>query len=303
MPIAIVGSDNEPAWMAERAKRVTKTDATRLVDAGISTFKRIYAEKTGGDGFRGNKATERGHRLEPVVQAWVEAHVGIPASNMLYANDDNVMHAATPDCAGENDGEWSIVEIKTTVDDWKNGLPIKIIRDALWQAHVMGAGWVAVAWWQVDEKGQPLTPEPTLTEVRIDPAETQRIIDGVDAYLAWVAAGRPDHDDASGLPLEIVEAVAAVNRGKAAEAEIREWCERGGEAVNVTLPAGSIKFSVSESTSFDKAAFLDAEPDAAEVISAADRLLKSAQKEPAYRTPTVRTSLTIAPPKEEAVAA
>jgi hypothetical protein len=61
---------------------------------------------------------------------------------------------------------------------------------------------------------------------------------------------------------------------------------------------------VSESTAFDKAAFLAAEPEIAESIRVAEALLKNAQKDPDYRKPTVRTSLTIAPPKEpEEVAA
>lgn len=303
MPIALCSSKDEARWHEQRARRITKTDAVRLVGAGISTWKKIHAEKQEGSTFHGNAATRRGHRLEPVVQSWVEAQIGIPPSNMLYANDENGMHAATPDCALLDEGEWSIAEVKTTTDDWKHGLPRKIIHDVLWQRHVMGAGYSVVAWWQVDEKGQPLTLEPTITEVKDDPAETQRLIDGVNAYLAWVDAGCPDHDDEAGLPVEIVEAIEAVNAGTAAEKLIREWCERGGEEVNKTIPAGSIRFSVSESTAFDKAAFLAANPASALIVADADTVLKNAQKNPDYRKPTVRTSLTIAPPKEEKVAA
>lgn len=284
--------------MRERARRITKTDATRLVNAGVSTFKRIYAEKTGEQKFKGNAATERGHRLEPVVQSWVEAHLGIPACNILYANEDEPMHAATPDSAVEDDGEWSFVEIKTTKDDWSTGLPRKIIRDVLWQRYVLGAGYAAVAWWQVDDDGQPLTIEPQLVEVPYDEHETQALIDGANAYLAWVDAGCPDTDD-DGVPLEVIEDIEAVNAGKAAEARLRARLERDGEAVNITTSAGSLKFSVAESTSFDKAGYLTANPEAALIIAGADELLKTAQKEPEYRKPTVRTSLTIAPPKEQ----
>ena len=301
MPIALVSSTDEKRWHEQRDLRVTKTDAVRLYGAGISTWKRIYAEKNEGSSFHGNASTERGHRLEPVVQSWVEANYGIPPANMLYANDANPLHAATPDCALLDDGEWSIFEIKTTVKSFAAGLPKKIILDVLWQRHVMGAGWSAVAWWHVDEQGQPLTIEPQVTEVPYDEVETQKLIDGVNAYLAWVEAGCPDHDEESDLPTEIVEAVAAVNAGKAAEKVIREWCERGGEPVNKTIPAGSIKFSVAESTTFDKAAFLAAEPELAQIVARADEVLKIGQKSPVYRKPTVRTSLTIAPPKKEEV--
>jgi hypothetical protein len=299
MPIALVDSSDETAWHRERARRVTKTRATQLTNPGIATFKRLHEPQS----FKGNESTRRGHRLEPMVEAWVLAHLGIPKSQILYAHDENPMHAATPDCALEDEGEWSVVEIKTTVDNWSAGLPRKIVRDALWQKYVMGAGYAAVVWWQVDELGQPITLEPQIVEVPDDPHELQRMIDGANAYLAWVDAGCPDTDDESGLPLDIVEAVAAVNAGKAAEARIREWCEREGEAVNVTLPVGSIRFSVSESTTFDKAAYLAARPEAAIVIADADMLLKQAQKFPEFRKPTVRTSLTIAPPKEDEVAA
>jgi hypothetical protein len=196
-----------------------------------------------------------------------------------------------------------VVELKTTVDDWSRGLPKKIIRDVLWQRYVLGAGWSAVVWWQVDDLGQPVTLEPQVVEVEPDDYELQRMIDGANAYLAWVDAGCPDTDE-QGVPLHIREAIAAVNAGKAAEAHIRAWCERGGDAVNVATEEGSIRFSVSESTAFDKAAFLAAEPEIAESIRVAEALLKNAQKDPDYRKPTVRTSLTIAPPKEpEEVAA
>lgn len=295
MPIALVDSSDETAWHRERARRVTKSRAVQLLNPSISTFKRIHAEQS----FKGNEHTRRGHRLEPMVEAWVEKHLGIPKSQILYAHPENPMHAATPDCALEDDGEWSVVEIKTTKGDWSKGLPRKIIRDVLWQRYVMGAGWSAVVWWQVDDLGQPVTLEPTIVEVGDDPGELQRMIDGANAYLQWVADGCPDTDDQSGLPLDIVEAVAAVNAGRAAEAHIREWCERNGDAVNVTLPAGSIRFSVSESTSFDKAAFLAANPTSAQILADADAVLKVAQKNPDYRKPTVRTSLTIAPPKEQ----
>lgn len=302
MPIALVQSSDEAAWHRERdnVRRITKTHAVQLINPSIETFKRIYAEKTSDKPkFQGNESTRRGHRLEPAMEAWVLETYGIPASQILYANEGNPAHAATPDCADEADGEWQVVELKTTVEDWSQGLPKKIIRDVLWQRYVLGAGWSAVVWWQVDDLGQPLTMKPQAREVPEDPHELQRMIDGVDAYLAWVDAGRPDTDDESGLPLDIVEAVELVNAGKAAEKRIREWCESRAESVNVTIPAGSIRFDVSESTSFDKRAFLAAEPAAAEVISAADVLLKNAQKDPEYRRPTVSTRLTIAPPKEQ----
>lgn len=302
MPIAIVSSTDERRWLAERAKKLTKTDVVRLASGTLAARQAVYAEKQDPK-FHGNAYTERGHRLEPVVQSWVESELGIPASNMLYAHDDNPVHAATPDCALLDEGQWLVVEIKTTRDDWSGGLPKKIIDDVLWQAHVMGAGWAAVAWWQVDgEKGaeQPVTMSPTLTEVPIDAGRTAVLVDAADAYTAWVAAGRPDYDD-SGVPLDVVDAIAAVNAGKAAEAFLRERFERDGEDVNVTTSAGSLRFVISESTAFDRAAFLAAEPAAAETIAAADKLLKSGQKD--YRKPTVSTRLTIAPPKEEAVAA
>lgn len=296
MPIALVQSSDEKAWHRERARRVTKTDATRLVGAGISTFKRIYAEKTEGATFTGNAATERGHRLEPIVQAWVLDKLGIPASNILYANEHQPMHAATPDCAGEDEGEWMLAEIKTTTENWKHGLPRKILQDALWQKHVMGAGYVAVVWWQVDEQGQPLTLEPQLVEIPDDPAETQRLIDGANAYLAWIDDGCPDTDD-DGTPLEVLEAIETIWRAKAADAVVRAWLdENEGRPQNITSARGVLRYSVTDGDEFDKAAFLAADPDAAALIAEAESLLKQAQKE--YRKPKVRSSLNITPPKE-----
>jgi hypothetical protein len=305
VPIALVSSTDEKRWLAERAKKLTKTDVVRLASGTLAARQAVYAEKQDPK-FRGNAYTERGHRLEPVVQTWVEAEVGIPPANMLYAHDEFPLHAATPDSALLDEGEWSIVEIKTTRDDWSKRLPKKIVDDVLWQAHVMGAGYAAVAWWQVDgEKGaeQPVTMTPTLTEVPIDPVRTAELVNAAQSYLAWVDAGRPEFDDESGLPVDIVDAIADVIAGKAAEKHIRDWCERGGEEVKRTIPQGSISFSVSESTSFDKDGYLRANPEAALIIAGAEELLKTAQKEPEYRNPTVSTKLTIAPPKAEKVAA
>src|SRR5690606_28108696 len=127
MPIALVQSSDEAAWHRERARRVTKSRAVQLINPSVATFKRIHDPQS----FKGNAATRRGHRLEPMVEAWVLAHLGIPKSQILYAHEQNPMHAATPDCALEDEGEWSVVEIKTTVEDWSAGLPRKIVRDAL----------------------------------------------------------------------------------------------------------------------------------------------------------------------------
>lgn len=297
MPIALVSSDDEKAWHRERARRVTKTDATRLAGAGIGTFKRIHAEKAEGSGFGGNAATRRGHRLEPVVQSWVEANLGIPPCGILFAHESTPMHAATPDCALQDEGEWSIVEIKTTTENWSRGLPRKIIRDVLWQRYVMGAGYAAVVWWRVDKKGQPLTLEPTIVEVAPDPEALQQMIDGANAYLQWVEDGRPEHDAESGLPLDVVQAIADYNRGKEAEKTIRTYCENQG-SLKVSLPVGGISFSVVESDEFDRAAFEAAAPNVAEQIALANDLLKAAQAE--YRKPKIRTSLTISAPKEAA---
>lgn len=296
MPIALVSSSDEKNWHRERDRRVTKTRATQLVGAGIATFKRLDAE-TGGS-FGGNAATKRGHRLEPVVQQWVQAHLGIPPCGILFAHELTPMHAATPDCALEDEGEWSIAEIKTTVEDWSRGLPKKIIRDALWQKYVMDAGYAVVVWWQVDENGQPLTLEPNIVEIQDDPDELQRLIDGANAYLAWIDAGRPDTDD-DGTPLEVLEAIEAVWRGKEADKVVRAWLdENEGKPQNITSERGSLRYSVTDGDEFDKAAFLAADADAAAVIAEAERLLKDAQTE--YRKPKVRSSLTIAPPKEDA---
>ncbi|MDR6867873.1 hypothetical protein J2Y69_002481 [Microbacterium resistens] len=300
MPIALVSSDDEENWKRARAdggRRVTATDAARLVGAGIDTWRTIHREKTTEAKFLGNAATERGHRLEPVVQAWVEAHLGIPPANMLYIHSEWKQHGATPDCALEDEGEWSIAEIKTTTEDWSHGVPKRIVRQILWQAHVMSAGYAVLVWWRVDDAGQPLTLNPSIVEIPIDADEIGALIAGADAYLAWVEAGCPEYDEESDLPVDIVQAIADMNRGAAAEKRIRAWLDDHGP-VKKTLPVGSIAYVVSEGDEFDKAGFLKANPDAAAVIAKAAQLLKDAG--PAYRKPKVSTRLTITPPKEEA---
>lgn len=296
-PIALVNSKDENAWHKGRRSGVTKTDVVRLISGGIRTKQQIYAEKQGEGRFHGNQHTERGHVLEPVVLEWVERNLGIPESGTLYAHGENRRHLATPDAYEWVDGEGALVEIKTHSGSWATGVPLKILRDIYWQAYVLGSGYAALAHWEVDEDGQPLTIEPELIEIPLDAEETARLIAAADDYLAWVDAGRPEFDE-DGVPLEIRELIA---RNVAAKAEvdetdrlIREFIaadpERADKGLKLNVPEGSLSYTVSTSSEFDKAAWMKASPDAYAAWEAA-------QKD--HRKPKQRTSLRIAPPTAE----
>jgi len=296
-PIALADSRDKKAWHAERGRGVTKTDVVRLVSGSLAAKQAVYADKHGGKTFHGNASTERGHRLEPIALEWAEAQLGIPASGVLYAHHENRLHRATPDAFTWDEGEGALVEVKTHKEDWSKRIPRKIMRDIWWQSYVLGAGFAALVHWQVDDKGQPLTMEPESIEVggdRIpwDDDELGRLIKAADDYLAWVDAGCPTTDE-SGVPTHIREAIAAVNAGRDADKVIREWIKgnpAADEGLDLQTEVGSLRWVMTNGSSFDKAAWERAEPEAAALFAAAQEK---------YRKPTSGGRLTVAAPKEE----
>lgn len=281
-PVAVIDATDKTAWHAKRAGGVTKTDMGRLISGTRAAFRAVWESKNGGARFAGNRFTRRGHEFEPGIALWVEANTGIPASQVLYASGHDGRHLATPDCYVWDDGEGSLVEIKTTTEDWSKALPRNIIRDVLWQRYVLGAGWAAVAWQQFDKDGMPLTLEPELIEVPDDPAETERLIRAANAYLEWVDAGRPDDD--SPIPVEyrdlIERHLAAKAEMERTKADLEAWAKSRPDAERVGFkaetPVGVVSLIPVKGTEFDKARALSEEP---ELVSAWERAQKTYRKE------------------------
>lgn len=260
-PIAIITSEDEARWHRERAKVVTKTDVKRLISGTLAAKKAVHADKQdAAPKFGGNEATRRGHAFERGIAEWVEAEYGIPASQVLYVHGENRQHGATPDCYLWDDGEGSLVEVKTTVEDWSSGLPRSIIDDVLWQRYVTGSGWSAVAWQQFDRDGQPLTLAPQLVEVPADEDRTTLLIAAAEDYLEWVEAGCPDVD--SDVPPEIRDAAEEIARAKKTIAEldpvVKAWAESQPGAAEVgvkrVVPGAVIALTVTRGKEFNEAA-------------------------------------------------
>lgn len=297
-PVAIIDATDKEAWHRERALGVTKTDMKRLISGTRAAFREVWEAKNGGKRFTGNEFTRLGLEYEPSVAVWVEANLGVPASQVLYARGDNPRHRATPDCYMWDEGEGALVEIKTTHQDWSGGLPPQIVRDVLWQKYVLGAGYAAVAVLRMG-KGAPLTLEPQIIEVPDDPEETARLIAAADAYTAWVDAGRPD-EDAEPVPVryrDLIERVVAARAEEAAAlAELREWAagqpnaDRDGFKAETSV--GSVALVPVKGSVFDKEKAKAEEPD---LVAAWER----AQK--AYRKENVSSRFTVAAPKREEV--
>lgn len=308
-PIALVSSKDEAAWHRERGRGVTKSDVTRLVSGTLASKRAVYADKTGGKTFHGNQHTARGHAFEGGIAEWVEDATGIPASGVLYAHGENPMHRATPDTFSWDEDEGAFVEIKTTTADWSAGLPRKIIDDVLWQRHVLGAGWSAVAWQQFDADGMPVTLEPMLVEVPDDPERTAFLIRCADEYLAWVAAGCPDED--SDVPVEVRDAAEEVAAAKARIAEldafVKAWAESQPDAdtagVKRTIPGAVIALTITHGTEFDEA---KARADYAEFFDVLDRALgelAEIKKNKDYLREKVGRRWSISAPKAKGIAA
>lgn len=296
-PIPVGDSADREAWLLRRREGITATDVAKLASGSLLARQALYKSKTEGESFRGNKHTERGNRLEPVVASWVDANYGIPSSGILYANAERPEFLATPDCFIWDEEQGALVEIKTTFEDWSDKIPLKILRQIYWQAMVLDATFVGLAWWQVDDKGQPFGMEPNFIEIKVDHAELARLIAVADEYLAWVDAGCPSFD--SDLPLEVLEAIEVHVQAKqdiaSAEKTIRAYLASSEQiqkdGLNRATPVGGIAYRVTPSSEFDKAAAAEAEPALFE---------KWAAVQEKYRKPKTSTALTISAPKKEA---
>lgn len=268
--------DGEPAWLAKRTEGVTATEVARLIGGGIKTRRSILDGKEGGDTFRGNAHTERGHRREVIIAEWVSRRFNIHPSAVLWGHVDNPLYMATPDGIGINfDEELLVSEIKSTEHDWSVTIPRNYLDQVQWQLFVTGAVRALFVWERVDELGQPYDLEPTTIWI---PRDEQRIAElkaAADSFIAWRAAGAPTVD--ADIDEELDEAISrhvkaralkaqAEADEKAAEKDIRAAIEKHGKEIpwKVSGSDGEFNYSVTkkpiEALVVDGEAFRKAHP-------------------------------------------
>lgn len=140
----LADSNDRRAWLGQRARGVTATDAAKL--ATEASVKQVVKEKVRGSSFGGNAYTDFGREREPHIAAWVAEHHGIEPCGLLFHAETSLRHLATPDglfC--DDDGRVTLAEIKTTNKPWSR-IPRSYLRQVWWQQYVLGAERTLFVW-------------------------------------------------------------------------------------------------------------------------------------------------------------
>lgn len=261
-PTPVADSSDRPAWLAKRRGGVTATDIAKVGanGGGPATLRSILKDKRGeAKEWAGNASTRHGSAREPEIAKWVESQSrrgvfgsgALIPSQGLFAHPENERHLATPDGRSE---DWEffreLVEIKTTVDDWKT-IPRSYLRQVWWQQYVLGADRTLVVWEQRDENFQPMDLEPRWQWVKRDQAEIDILVAHAGNLLLLMDDEMPAPDPvADSIITRYLAQKAVVDEAKAAldvlEKEARAWIGDRSNA-KVLGTAGDLSYSTSTS--------------------------------------------------------
>ncbi len=297
--VPTAASDDRPAWLEARRRGVTATDVAKIGGGGgAATLRRILADKRGELAtWRGNDSTRHGTAREPHIAAWVEQQSragrfgsgALIPSNGLYAHPEYSRHLATPDGVSEDwDFFRELVEIKTTVDEWKT-IPRSYLRQVWWQQHVCGAERTLVVWERRDAQFRPLDLEPQWRWVKRDQREIDQLIIAADRLLELMAETPLADPVMDALITAYLDQQHRVDQAQeildAFEKRIRE--QLGDTPTTVMGSRGDLTFSHTTSRRFSMSAFQADHPMQYEL----------------YKRPAAGTRLTITPVKLPALKA
>lgn len=186
----VARSADRVAWMRERSRGVTATDAARL--SSVSSARAVAMDKLLGRGFGGNAYTEHGRVREPEIAKWVLAEHGIQANDALFHAETERSHLATPDgvCVRQS-GCLELAEIKTTEKQWRS-IPRSYLRQVWWQQYVLGAERTLVVWEQHSEF-VPLGSEPRCKWVDRDDQQISVLVARARLVLDYMKPGGLKH--------------------------------------------------------------------------------------------------------------
>jgi len=173
------GSDRF-AWLRARSRGVTATDVARL--SSRRAVAAVAMDKLLGSRFSGNAYTQHGLVREPHIGRWANSVYGMQHSSALFHADGNRDHLATPDGLRERAGKLELCEIKTTVHEWRRGIPRHYLRQIWWQQYVLGAERTLVVW-ERHEDFVPVRADPECRWVDRDESEIHRLVVLADEVL------------------------------------------------------------------------------------------------------------------------
>lgn len=129
--LADSASDHD-AWLAARATRIGASDAGSFAKA--SSVESYVRAKLQPSSFKGNEATESGHRWEPLLLDYL----AIPRNSYLIGSPVDDGFAATPDGIEQRpDGTLRLAEIKAKHNRIVAGPTPSEIRQMAWQLFVL----------------------------------------------------------------------------------------------------------------------------------------------------------------------
>lgn len=175
----VASSTDRVAWVRERSRGVTATDAAKL--SGPGSVRQAVFDKLHGAGFSGSIYTEYGREREPIIAAWASEQFGFEASTKLFHAATERRHLATPDGIRLVDGQLELCEIKTSTKPWRTP-PRKYLRQVWWQQHVLGAERTLLVW-EVHHNFVPVADEPEWIWVDRDDREIAQLVGLADLML------------------------------------------------------------------------------------------------------------------------
>lgn len=177
-------SDDRVAWLRERSRGITATDAAKLATEA-SIHKAVW-DKLHGGFFGGSAYTEHGKTREPIIAEWARREYGIEPSRTLFHAEFERRHLATPDgLRVGRGGELELCEIKTTTKPWRS-IPRNYLRQVWWQQYVLGAERTLVVW-EEHRDFVPVADEPQSIWVDRDETQIEILVGYANRMLAALA--------------------------------------------------------------------------------------------------------------------
>lgn len=179
----VADANDRVAWLRERARGVTATDAARLTSE--KAMHTLADEKRTGTRFTGNAYTDYGRAREPEIGRWVARQFpGMRGNSALFHADGARAHLATPDGIRDHNDRLELCEIKTTRQPWRT-IPRHYLRQVWWQQYVLGAERTLVVWEQ-HEDFVPVSGVPETRWVDRDENEIHKLVALAEQLLVTI---------------------------------------------------------------------------------------------------------------------
>jgi hypothetical protein len=176
--VAIVSSEDRPAWLEARRTRLTSTEIAKAMTPG--GWRVVVGEKLHGLERADNEFFEHGRRREGDIAAAALSRHGVEPSRFLF---DGNGASATPD--GVHPTRPELGEYKTGTNAIPKTTP-RVYRDQIYVAqHVFGAERTLLGW-EHHKNGVPVGLEPEWRWVDRDQDRINELLDKAAELAAYL---------------------------------------------------------------------------------------------------------------------